>query len=801
MEEADTTMKTPTSDPHTEIASASLSKLQTQDKLFYIYSVFSERIREASTNTSARETYSATIPKFWSVGELPAQKGQRILFSYAKPRTDSGMHFPLTLKHVVLDTDRQLQYYVNGRHVNTQGTKLKQIYNIADPMPCILEKFQNMNVCSGLGDIDVHCVPANTAFQDWAQQWRHKECSMVLETKKCDNCTKLRKRILQQVSRLKNRPSLHRIRELPNPVDQRKLRVMRMKQRRERCAKNRAKLQANLLMQSIKEKEDQIARIQETTLDEKCSELNVPATQKAALKEIIGAASKTSAKGRRYTEEWMMLCMLMNIRSPGYYEFLRRSNVLPLPCRRTVRTYLSLINMKCGFDKQFAELLKEKFISKTRMQRHGILLLDEINLRKSVAVCSKNLTYTGLTDFGDDGPKSTDINDQATHGLVMMFQPLADTYTQTIGVYASKNPVKGEELAKLVVKGIIYLEECGATIHGVVADGAATNAKMWKILDVRGSMENTKTWFTHPLDDKRKVFVFSDTPHLIKNIRNRLYNKKRLRIAPTKKYIRWEYLTNLYDLDKVHLFSNSVANGLSFYLSHKCQSLTGCEETISFCKQINDMFDALNRKSPNQGLTPGSNDFKVLQDSLRWLNDWESAVCKGDIKPEEYLTPETSKGLRLSLQSTMDMCRYLIEKFDFQYLLTGKVNQDNLEKFFGTIRQSAGCNDHPNCPTFLQLYKMLSVYSVIKPPKFGNCTVSNDRSPPILVSISDLQAIYGKSQAKYCRYLQDIQKKLDAVLENDDWEADDIIDNTLDHNYTQSPILDCIIYYVTGFSF
>ncbi|CAL1689704.1 unnamed protein product [Lasius platythorax] len=46
------------------------------------------------------------------------------------------------------------------------------------------------------------------------------------------------------------------------------------------------------------------------------------------------------------------------------------------------------------------------------------------------------------------------------------------------------------------------------------------------------------------------------------------------------------------------------------------------------------MFDVLNRKSPNEGLTPDSNDFKVLQDSLRWLNEWESAVCKGDIKPE-----------------------------------------------------------------------------------------------------------------------------------------------------------------------
>lgn len=52
---------------------------------------------------------------------------------------------------------------------------------------------------------------------------------------------------------------------------------------------------------------------------------------------------------------------------------------------------------------------------------------------------------------------------------------------------------------------------------------------------------------------------------------------------------------------------------------------------------------------------------------------------KRDISAEEFLTIETSRGLRISLKSTMDLCRYLIERFVFQYLLTGKINQDNLE--------------------------------------------------------------------------------------------------------------------------
>jgi hypothetical protein len=32
--------------------------------------------------------------------------------------------------------------------------------------------------------------------------------------------------------------------------------------------------------------------------------------------------------------------------------------------------------------------------------------------------------------------------------------------------------------------------------------------------------------FQHPVENERSIYVFSDTPHLIKTIRNRLYNKE-----------------------------------------------------------------------------------------------------------------------------------------------------------------------------------------------------------------------------------------------------------------------------------
>lgn len=73
--------------------------------------------------------------------------------------------------------------------------------------------------------------------------------------------------------------------------------------------------------------------------------------------------------------------MVLHIRSPGGYNFIKNNNLLPLPCIRTIRRYLALIIMKCGFHKQFFELFKNHIGKKSSMQKHGIILFDDISLR------------------------------------------------------------------------------------------------------------------------------------------------------------------------------------------------------------------------------------------------------------------------------------------------------------------------------------------------------------------------------------------------------------------------------------
>lgn len=80
------------------------------------------------------------------------------------------------------------------------------------------------------------------------------------------------------------------------------------------------------------------------------------------------------------------------------------------------------------------------------INKHGVLLFDAVNLRKSLSVNSSNLTYTSLEDYGDEGQEGTCHKEYADHALVFMWQSLSSNFCQTIGCFASKGEVKGEYL-------------------------------------------------------------------------------------------------------------------------------------------------------------------------------------------------------------------------------------------------------------------------------------------------------------------------------------------------------------------
>jgi len=51
----------------------------------------------------------------------------------------------------------------------------------------------------------------------------------------------------------------------------------------------------------------------------------------------------------------------------------------------------------------------------------------------------------------------------------------------------------------------------------------------------------------------------------------------------------------------------------------------------------------------------------------------------GKIKKSELLTGSLASGLRVTIQSTLDLSNYLNNSWNFKYLLAGKINQNKLE--------------------------------------------------------------------------------------------------------------------------
>lgn len=121
------------------------------------------------------------------------------------------------------------------------------------------------------------------------------------------------------------------------------------------------------------------------------------------------------------------------------------------------------MTVSCGFDPKFFEMLKIVLDKRDDQDKHGILMLDEMMTRESIGVNTKNLSFTGLADFGATGPNpNPTFNEKANHALVVLFQPINGSFTQPIAAFASRGTVRGTVLAQLILKAIFYMESAGA---------------------------------------------------------------------------------------------------------------------------------------------------------------------------------------------------------------------------------------------------------------------------------------------------------------------------------------------------
>ncbi|XP_039305481.1 uncharacterized protein LOC105206719 isoform X2 [Solenopsis invicta] len=216
--------------------------------------------------------------------------------------------------------------------------------------------------------------------------------------------------------------------------------------------------------------------------------------------------------------------------------------------------------------------------------------------------------------------------------------------------------------------------------------------------------------------------------------------------------------------------------------------LNDADGSINLCKRVNALITAMNSRSIKYSLQPGNEMYKNIEDFLTFLVEWEKEAKKMNYS---FITDQTCYGLKISLKATLEICTFLINKCEFQFLMTSRLNQDNLERFFGMMRNACGCNDHPDSQLFIQMYRLISTYSLVKPPKGSN--VSTAELMDILLKIKDIKDIEERQE----QWISQIDTILDRGRNTDVLAYIPSLLNDHDsHMYTTS---DYVLTYIAGY--
>jgi hypothetical protein len=100
-------------------------------------------------------------------------------------------------------------------------------------------------------------------------------------------------------------------------------------------------------------------------------------------------------------------------------------------------------------------------------------------------------------------------------------------WKQVVAYYFTGNSVNGQIFADIIKEIFENSKRIGLNILSVTSDMGGSNQALWRRWGVhagRHSVTNFK--IPHPLTPEQSVFVFSDVPHLFKNVKAMLMNSK-----------------------------------------------------------------------------------------------------------------------------------------------------------------------------------------------------------------------------------------------------------------------------------
>lgn len=421
---------------------------------------------------------------------------------------------------------------------------------------------------------------------------------------------------------------------------------------------------------------------------------------------------------KTYSEDVRSFCLTLHYYSPRAYNYVRSKFENHLPSRCTMRNWYSSINAAPGFTTEAFDLLRKKaneYKSKG-LKLYVSLIFDEMAIRRHLQWNHNKLKFDGFIDMGRSATTEESLP-LAKDALVFLVSGLNEEFKIPVSYFLT-NGLIAEERVALLNEILIRLNEIETEVVSITFDGLPANLAMCKIMGA--NFENGEAYIHDPTNEKRRIFIILDPPHMLKLVRNCLGTKNL--IDEDGGLISWKYIELLYEtqknlpynlgnkLSKEHMdwqnrkmsvklagetISNSVADSLEFMMI-ECDSFKGAGLTIKFIRNTNDVFDVMNSTK-----LVGSVGFKK---PLSKTNYVEAFARFREVMPyiRELRVEGEAKTIFSSGSSTpfigfycnminiMAIFEEYINNGKMDALVAHRFSQDLIETLFGCIRSMGG---------------------------------------------------------------------------------------------------------------
>lgn len=303
--------------------------------------------------------------------------------------------------------------------------------------------------------------------------------------------------------------------------------------------------------------------------------------------------------------------------------------------------------------------------------------------------------------------------------MVFMISGIKETVPIVIKA-VPETTFNGEWLSNHLNSCLSSLIDAGFSVRGIVMDNHSANVNAFEKLCSQYGDSNLP-YITFP-GSKVKTYLFFDTVHLLKNIRNNLLNRKKfvfpgfnfesayINISSEPGYISWRNLYQIYDDDKkltanlrkapkltykvLHPGNNKQNVELALSIFHE-STIAACENYLPnrpdiafFLKLIHNWWNISNSKQQftsnflTNAVIIGDNKTQFFWHVADWVESWSqiSDFC---------LSKQTAKALIKTLRAQAMLIDELLE-CDYNFVLTSRFQSDPIERRFSQYRQMSG---------------------------------------------------------------------------------------------------------------